>query len=576
MRTTTNVIVQNTTKILCSAAIFAWAGCEPLDGEESGESTAETLAGSEGPSDSETGVEAGLVEDIEELPIVEPGEDEVLPATPSYRSSAVASGAGLSALTINKPAGVVQGDVLLARVTNRNNATAVVTPPAGWTLLRSDQSASQLKAWVFYKVAGAAEPANYAFSIDLASNIAGSVVAFANVDTANPIDAHSGQKNGLVATFDTPPITTTAAGGVAVWFGSQVWAGTTCPTSPIVPPSGFTEVLDTCLPSAGTALLYDAAYKVLGAAGPQPAFNGSSPYANTNIAQVVALRPAGAPTCTVGDSFAGSYTTIGTVASPAIVEPSGLAASRVSPGVIYVHNEDTTAVVAISASNASTLGTFAVAGVTPADWEDVATGPCPTGKCIFMGDIGRSSANFPTPPSTFAVYRIPEPDVAGGQTSGNLTAEKFPFQYPDSPKDAESIMVHPTTGDIYVITKSSTGLSKAYKMPNPLPAPNTMSTLIFVANLQLPTNGDPNFSYATAAAIHPCANRFLLRTYRTVYEFRAAPNAAFETAFAATPVALTDTVEGQGEAIEYQADGAGYFTMSESPSPFRLKRVARL
>ncbi|MFY0536480.1 hypothetical protein [Nannocystis pusilla] len=111
---------------------------------------------------------------------------------------------------------------------------------------------------------------DYAFSIDLASNIAGSVVAFANVDTANPIDAHSGQKNGLVATFDTPPITTTAAGGVAVWFGSQVWAGTTCPTSPIVPPSGFTEVLDTCLPSAGTALLYDAAYKVLGAAGPSP------------------------------------------------------------------------------------------------------------------------------------------------------------------------------------------------------------------------------------------------------------------------------------------------------------------
>lgn len=77
--------------------------------------------------------------------------------------------------------------------------------------------------------------------------------------------------------------------------------------------------------------------------------------------------------------------------------------------------------------------------------------------------------------------------------------------------------------------------------------------------------------------IHPCANRFLLRTYRAVYEYRAPAGGAFETAFAAAPVALTDTVEGQGESIEYEADGSGYFTMSErTASPYTLKRVARL
>lgn len=497
-------------------------------------------------------------------------------ATIAHRSSTTASGKSITSLAIAKPAGTVAGDVLLARIINRNNVAAVATPPAGWALLRSDQSASQIKAWVFYKVAGAAEPASYTFSIDLASNMAGSLSAFSGVNTANPIDTQNGQKNGLTSSFTTPAITTSSSDGMAVWFGSQIWAGAACPASPIVPPTGFTEPFDTCLISSSTGVIFDAAYKTLGVAGPQPAFNGSSPYAETNIAQVVALRAAGAPTCSVGNTYATTYTTVGTVASTAIVEPSGLAASRITPGAIYVHNEDTTAVVAISATNASTLGTFNVANVTPADWEDVATGPCPTGSCIYMGDIGRSSANFPTPPSTFAVYRIPEPNIGAGQTSGSLTAEKFPFQYPDTPKDAESIMVHPTTGDIYVITKSSTGLSKVYKFPQPLPAPGTMTTLQFVANLQLPTTSDVNFSYATSAAIHPCSNRFILRTYRTVYEFRAAAGAAFETAFAAAPVTLTDTVEGQGEAIEYAADGSGYFTMSESPSPFRLKRVSRL
>lgn len=549
---TLKIFNQPVARRVCSISLFAlMAGCGSMD--------AESLSGREPDDDS-----ADL------------GSTEQALTTISFRSSSTASGKSVTSLSISNPAGTVQGDVLLARIVNRNNVGAVVTPPSGWTLIRSDQSASQIKAWVFYKVAGSSEPSSYAFGIDLASYIAGSIVAFSGVDNANPIDAQSGQKNGLSSSFNTPAITTTASNGVAVWFGSQIWTGAACPASPIVPPSGFTEPFDTCLVSSSTGILFDAAHKELGAAGLQPAFNGSSPYAETNIAQVVALRPVNAPACTVGDSFSTTVTTVGTVASTAIVEPSGLAASRITPGVLYVHNEDTTAVVAISTTDASTRGSFNVANVTPADWEDIATGPCPTGQCIFMGDIGRVSANFPTPPSTFAVYRIPEPNIGAGQTSGSLTAEQFPFQYPDTPQNAESIMVHPTTGDIYVITKAGSGLSKVYKMPKPLPAPGTMSTLVFVSNLQLPTNGDSNFASATAAAIHPCANRFLLRTYYKVYEYRAAAGAAFETAFAATPVSLTDTVEGQGEAIEYAASGAGYFTMSESPSPFKLKYVPRL
>lgn len=562
-------------RLLAALVSVACAACDPPDADDGGGSDTEIVpeetAGSDD-GDGET-TTVGSHEDMDGT--FSADEKDPLGVTVNYRSNAVAGGVSLTALAIARPAGVVAGDLLLARISNRNNATAVVTPPAGWTLLRSDQSASQLKSWVFYKVAGASEASSYSFAIDLTSNMAGSIVAFANVDPVNPIDTHSGQKNGTTSSFNSPAITTTVANGVAVWFGSQIWAGTSCPASPIVPPTGFTEVLDTCLTSASTALLYDAAHKQLGAAGLQPAFNGSSPYPNTNTAQVVALRPAGAPTCTVGDTFSGSYTTVGTVASLAIVEPSGLGASRRNPGAIYVHNEDTTAIVAIRKTDAATLGTLTVTNVTPADWEDVATGPCPAGNCIYIGDIGRASANFPVPPSTFAVYRIPEP-VVGGGNSVNVTAEKFPFQYPDTPKDAETIMVHPVTGVIYVITKSSSGLSKVYKFPTPMPAPDVMTTLTYVASIQLPTTADTNYASATAGAIHPCANRFLLRTYRRVYEFRAAEGAAFETVFSATPVALTDTVEGQGEAIEYEPDGAGYFTMSESPSPFRLKRVARL
>ncbi|WP_330166755.1 cell wall anchor protein [Corallococcus sp. NCRR] len=537
---------RNVSRMLCSMSLLALAGCGPMEA------------------------------DAPSLPEQEVATARQAVSTIAYRSSATAGGSTRTSLSIAKPTGTAAGDVLLARIINRNNVAAVATPPAGWEFVRSDQSASQIKAWIFYKVATASEPSSYAFTLDIASYMAGSISAFSGADTNNPVDAQTGQKNGLTASFNTPALSTSTSNGVAVWFGSQLWTGSACPASPIVPPAGFTEPVDTCLVSSSTGLIYNVAHKDLGAAGAQGPFNGSSPYAETNTAQVVTLREANATIpCSVGDTFSTAYTTQGTVTATALVEPSGLAASRLTSGVLYAHNEDTTAIVAISTADASTKGTFTVSNVTPADWEDVATGPCPAGQCIYMGDIGRSSANFPTPPSTFAVYRIREPNIGAGQTSGNLTAEAFPFQYPDTPKDAETLMVHPTTGDIYIVTKSYSGASKVYKFPQPLPAPGTLSTLVFVANLPLPTTTDTNYGAATSGAIHACANRFILRTYRKVYEFRAATGAAFETAFAATPVSLTDTVEGQGEAIEYDPTGTAYYTMSESPSPFRLKRVVR-
>ncbi|WP_437725523.1 cell wall anchor protein [Sorangium sp. So ce861] len=535
--------------LVASISLLGWAGCISVDHQDTG---------FDGDDADETGA------------AVQPL------STVTFRSSSTATGKNLTSLTLAKPAGVVQGDVLLARIANRNQVGAVIAPPAGWTLLRSDQSASAVKSWVLWKVATGAEPASYAFGFDVSAYLAGSIVAFSGADPASPIDAVSGQKNGNSATLAAPAVTTTAANGAAVWFGTQVWTGSSCPASPIVPPSGFTEPFDTCLLSSSAGLLFDAAYKQLGAAGLQPAWSGTSPFANTNTAQVVALRPAGAPSCSAGDTFASTYTTVGSLTSTDIVEMSGLAASRVNPGILYAHSENNANFVAIQKTNAAVVGSY-VAGVLPWDWEDIATGPCPAGSCIFMADIGRFSGRPPPYPTTFAVVRMKEPNLAAGETSGTVSGDQFPFQYPDTPQNAEALMVHPTTGDIYVVTKEgTTGLSKVYKFPSPLPAPGTLSTLIHVADLQMPLGADENFRSVTAGAIHPCANRFLLRTYRAVYEYRAPAGAGFEAAFAAPPVALTDTVEGQGESIEYEADGSGYFTMTErEAAPYALKRVAR-
>lgn len=119
-------------------------------------------------------------------------QDEAIAAGVALRSSSTASGVNVTSLALAKPAGVAAGDFLLARVANRNQVGATIAPPAGWSLLRSDQSASQLKSFVLFKVAGASEPASYSFGVSIASNAAGSIMAFSGVDPANPIDASSG------------------------------------------------------------------------------------------------------------------------------------------------------------------------------------------------------------------------------------------------------------------------------------------------------------------------------------------------------------------------------------------------
>src|SRR5262245_16047512 len=66
-----------------------------------------------------------------------------------------------SGVTINVPAGTAQNDVMVASITVRPN-TVTITAPAGWTLVRrvNQTTGNAQSLAVYYRVAGAAEPAN--------------------------------------------------------------------------------------------------------------------------------------------------------------------------------------------------------------------------------------------------------------------------------------------------------------------------------------------------------------------------------------------------------------------------------
>lgn len=70
---------------------------------------------------------------------------------------AAETGRGNPTATINKPAGTVSGDIMVAFAA-RSVATGTVTPPSGWSLLASNGGAPPV---LYYKIAGGSEPASY-------------------------------------------------------------------------------------------------------------------------------------------------------------------------------------------------------------------------------------------------------------------------------------------------------------------------------------------------------------------------------------------------------------------------------
>jgi hypothetical protein len=272
-------------------------------------------------------------------------------------------------------------------------------------------------------------------------------------------------------------------------------------------------------------------------------------------------------TCTLCLSY-GPAEQAGKITTSTLNALSGIGVSKRNAGVVYVHNDRNVAQFFAVSEAGALLGTFNLTGGTVEDIEDMAVAHCPSGSCVYIADIGGNIS----PRTQFGVVRSPEPEVnvavPGGTTS--IAAEKLVFTYPDNANhNAESMLVDPNSDTIYVITKVAAGMPSAvYKFP--MTFGGSTLTAEKVVDLTVPKSTDKE---AVSASAHPCAPAFLLRTYNTLYEFRAPSGSMLEAAFSATPTVVPVATESQGEGVAYRPDGRGYFTTTEGSQP-PLNRVS--
>ena len=256
---------------------------------------------------------------------------------------------------------------------------------------------------------------------------------------------------------------------------------------------------------------------------------------------------------------------IGEIKSPEIAESSGIAASKCQKNVLWTHNDsgDEAFIYAIDGSGAS-LGTWRVIGAENIDWEDIATIRDKGGKCfIYIGEIGDNKTKRPE----HTVYRVEEPvanDASRSSTRNGpintAAADSLTFSYSDYNQDAETLMIHPKTGDIYVVTKRVSGPAGVYRI-NPVFGNVETQKAEKVAELSVPAI--PN-GFLTGGDISPDGTRMVICDYTQAYEYVLPPGISdFARIWRQSPETITLGRRKVGESIAYSADGTTLFATSE-------------
>jgi hypothetical protein len=137
-------------------------------------------------------------------------------------------------LSITKPAGVQQGDLLLACGQFTNSVPNVAGPEgSGWTMaLHFDTSSSEWQE-IWYRLAGASEPSSWSWTHSAGTDSVGAVLVYRGITTL----WNAGSRGD---TIPSPPILTTTSG-----YQICVWMSTTgaTPATDLVIPSRLTQDL---------------------------------------------------------------------------------------------------------------------------------------------------------------------------------------------------------------------------------------------------------------------------------------------------------------------------------------------
>ena len=267
---------------------------------------------------------------------------------------------------------------------------------------------------------------------------------------------------------------------------------------------------------------------------------------------------------------------------PGPLEASGLAFLP-EQQLILSHEDDTE--TKLFAWNRITGQAYEIAlpRTTNRDWEDITVIPRgDANPIIVIGEIGDNAARYPTVRLDFfeikgldAGYAFAEAEFLGSQ----------PFQYPEGPRDAESLLYDPIDQSLWVITKRDDP-PQLYKIPYPKdfsfsanPEPVRAELLGPIPGIPEPTAefliANPRFGrwsdQPTGADISPDGSKLAIITYNDLHLYQRQPGQSWQQVLRGPPVSIDIPQLQQVEAVCFGIDSDTLYYTTEGKDPILIE-----
>jgi len=259
----------------------------------------------------------------------------------------------------------------------------------------------------------------------------------------------------------------------------------------------------------------------------------------------------------VGGRTFGTPTVLTSISDKRISESSGVAPSQRSDDIFYTFNDSGDSARFFQFDRkGKVLNVFNLSAAKNVDWEDMASATLDGQPYLFFGDIGDNAGVR----KSLTLYRVKEPTGSSASVDQTIT-----LKYPDEPRNAETLLVHPKTGDITIVTKASSHPAGIYFLKRP--RRSGTYTLTKLADIDVNAMMR-EAKLITGGAWSQDGKYVVLRTYLGAYEFSATKK---DNWYEETPTLVHLNLEMQGEGITYTRKGDALITTSEgSPCPISI------
>lgn len=263
-----------------------------------------------------------------------------------------------------------------------------------------------------------------------------------------------------------------------------------------------------------------------------------------------------------------------------MVEISGMACSRVTPGYLWSQSDDNYRVVAMNEKGDIFFNITLKDKPSRSDWEDMCIGNWHGQSTIFVGGFGDNNLKYN---DKYYVFYFDEPAIPSQKKDSSVSINEryIWYGYPDEKAhDAEAMMYDNIDSVLFIIDKSDRGICTVYKLRMDTTYDNTLQRLTEVCKLG--QAGDkPIFNRVTAADMSPDGRWIIIKNYDVYSEKQFAllwerqPGELVDSALARQPEQIKAyEKEWQGEAVAW-LDSTTFYTTSDEDGSAPIYKYVR-